>query len=46
MRIPASRSEARYSLTRVSVAGVRPVGLSIDHAIETFAGAAPGLLTR
>jgi hypothetical protein len=44
--MPASRPVVRYSLTRVSFACVRPVGLSIDHAIETFAGAAPEFDTR
>src|ERR1035441_9548283 len=46
MRMPDSRSDALYSLTRVSLAGVRPVGFSMDHAMETLAGTVPGLVTR
>src|SRR5271157_4506869 len=46
MRMPASRSEVLYSLTRVSLAWVRPVGFSMDQAIETLADAVPGLATR
>src|ERR1039458_4075588 len=39
MRMPASRSEVLYSLTRVSLPWVRPVGFSMDHAMETWAEA-------
>src|SRR5580704_5773286 len=31
MKMPATRSDDRYSLTRVSFAEVRPVGLSMDQ---------------
>src|ERR1043166_1335494 len=46
IRRPASFVDARYSLVRVSLAGRRPVGFSIDHAMETLAGTGPGLVAR